>query len=348
MKPSIIHGSNVWFKSTLPFKVKENQIIYVEDEYNPKINQFIEKNYDTIKTLLQDEEYDFAYIPVIQRNLIDENTSVIPVNRSKITSESIARLKNIPPQKIYNTIFSYLNEEKSLKPGLILYQKTENNVYIFSYFEMNIITDYEFWNEIKWYIENIQNPILSKTFNMRHVVPPAMHDRTIVDNFEGSLQDKYSDIGEFILQTFSIAEQQKLSELRVTEDYRILLTDYDNMEIHLTPLQKAVYLFFLKHPKGVVFDVAFKDKYKDELLRIYIKLSTRDNDAKEKSIDALVDPSENSFYEKCSFIRIAFIKGLKDFDKSLIENYCITANERHFAHKKIPLDEKLVRIEADI
>ena len=40
---------------------------------------------------------------------------------------------------------------------------------------------------------------------------------------------------------------QELSPIRITQDYRIFLTLYKK-EIVLTPLLKAVYLFFLKYP----------------------------------------------------------------------------------------------------
>ena len=265
MKPSIMHGSNVWFNSTLPFRVKEDQIIYVENEYNPEINQFIEKKYEIIKALMLEEGLDFVYIPEILKSLINEYRDIIPNYRSQVTSESIALLKDFPPQIIYNTIFSYLTEEKSLNPGLIRYQKTENNVHIFSYFEMNIITDYEFWNEIKWYIENIQIWDLRRAPYIRTVPLSAMYDWTKIVKSKDNFKVKYSDISEFILQALIHSELLKPSELRITKDLRIVLTDYDYMEIHLTPLSKALYFLFLKHPKGIFFKNL--PDYKDLMFR---------------------------------------------------------------------------------
>jgi hypothetical protein len=57
------------------------------------------------------------------------------------------------------------------------------------------------------------------------------------------------------------------SNVVITKDFRIFLPGYDNVEVELSPLPKAVYILFLKHPKGI----AFKDlpKYKTEVWMIW-------------------------------------------------------------------------------
>ena len=39
----------------------------------------------------------------------------------------------------------------------------------------------------------------------------------------------------------------------ITTDLRVILTDYGNMEIKMEPINKAVFLLFLRHPEGIVF-----------------------------------------------------------------------------------------------
>ena len=130
-------------------------------------------------------------------------------------------------------------------------------------------------------------------------------------------------------------EEPKLSRLQVTEDYRILLPDYD-IEIKMAPLIKAVYLLFLRHPEGIVF----KDlvDYREELKGIYNKI-TRYMDfwRVNRSIDALVDPTRNAINEKCSRIREAFVAQLRE---DIAENYYITGYR--LSPKSIKLDRKLV------
>ena len=57
-------------------------------------------------------------------------------------------------------------------------------------------------------------------------------------------------IAESILEQL-IHSDDRLSRIVITKDYRIVLPDYQNMEIKMEPIVKAVYLLFLKHPEGI-------------------------------------------------------------------------------------------------
>jgi hypothetical protein len=129
------------------------------------------------------------------------------------------------------------------------------------------------------------------------------------------------------------------SNVVITKDFRIFLPGYDNVEVELSPLPKAVYILFLKHPKGI----AFKDlpKYKKELSGIYKSISNREHPVIiSRSLDDLVNPTKNSINEKCSRIREAFYAKVPE---PLAEFYCVTGG-RAMA-KKIILDRKYVKFE---
>ena len=79
-------------------------------------------------------------------------------------------------------------------------------------------------------------------------------------------------VDELILRKL-LEKEDTLSRLVVTRDYRILLPDYHNMEIEMTPLPKAVFLLFLKHEEGIPFK--FLSDYEDELRDIYMRLTDR-------------------------------------------------------------------------
>lgn len=114
--------------------------------------------------------------------------------------------------------------------------------------------------------------------------------------------------------------EQKLSRLIFTEDYKIILPDYNNMEIKMEPLPKAVYMLFLSHPEGI----RFKDLpcYREELARMYLNVTDRnDLHAAYQSILNVTDPTKNSINEKCSRIKEAFISR---FDDNLASYYYIT------------------------
>jgi hypothetical protein len=87
----------------------------------------------------------------------------------------------------------------------------------------------------------------------------------------------------------------------VNERNQILLPALGNLEIRLTPLFKALYIFYLTHTEGV--RLADLNDFKAELLALYRKLSVRDDDeVSKKSIDDLVDAFGNSFSQKKSKI----------------------------------------------
>jgi hypothetical protein len=133
-----------------------------------------------------------------------------------------------------------------------------------------------------------------------------------------------------------IEEKPRLSRLVITKDMRIILPDYQNMEIPMEPINKAVYLLFLRHPEGILFK--HLPDYRKELAEIYQKIKPLGlNERALKSIEDVTNPCLNSINEKCARIRGAFVSR---FDDNLAKNYYIFG-WRGF-EKKISLDRKLV------
>lgn len=128
----------------------------------------------------------------------------------------------------------------------------------------------------------------------------------------------------------------QLSRLVITKDCQILLPDYNDIEVKMEPLVKAVYFLFLNHPEGIIFKELAD--YREELLNIYKKLKPMGlNKRTIQSIEDVTNPLLNSINEKCARIRSAFVK---EFDESLAKNYFVSG-ERGEA-KKIVLPRDLV------
>lgn len=128
----------------------------------------------------------------------------------------------------------------------------------------------------------------------------------------------------------------QLSRLVITKDYRIILPDYNDIEIKMEPLVKTVYFLFLKHPEGIVFK-GLTD-FREELLNIYKDLKPMGLSKRTiQSIEDVTNPLLNSINEKCARIRSAFVK---EFDEGLAKNYYIIG-ERGEA-KRIALPRDLV------
>ena len=136
-------------------------------------------------------------------------------------------------------------------------------------------------------------------------------------------------IGAPLLEELRIeAARAKLSRLVVTKDYRIILADYDDKEVELTPVHKAVYLLFLAHPEGIEFK-RLRD-YRDELARYYMATARlMDKQAIMESVEMLVDPLNNSINEKCSRIKKVFLDMMDEYTASY---YIISGHtQKHIA-----------------
>ena len=118
-------------------------------------------------------------------------------------------------------------------------------------------------------------------------------------------------IAEYILEQL-IHPDNRLSRMVITKDCRILLPDYNNMEIKMEPLVKAVYLLFLRHPEGIMFK--HLPDYRLELTQIYNKLRPAGlTDRAVHSIEDVTNPMLNSINEKCARIRGAFVGQFDDY-----------------------------------
>lgn len=344
----------VFFRKDLPFTPSRFQIIYVEDEYDSKANEYIKANFDKISTLLAANDYQFCYIPYgsvsnetikyYYPNLTDKD---IIIDNSHLTT--------------YQDLFLYTTKRTPLKSGFICYydEDVENEDEIDNDADWDSISLYKFaYLEISQYPELSIEELLLFYINEkcyrpdRYYIPPTSGydadyefdyaQQQLIDAIRERVERlKQLGINEMVLKSL-IAGEQKLSKLIISKGYKIYLSDYNNKEIILYPLVKAIFFLFLRHPEGILFKNL--PDYKNELKDIYLKISNRELlDDIDQSIESVTNPTKNSINEKCSRIREAFVK---EFDESLAQYYFITG-ERN-TPKKISLDRKLVTWEMEI
>jgi hypothetical protein len=139
-----------------------------------------------------------------------------------------------------------------------------------------------------------------------------------------------------------INQSIKLSRLKITKQFKIFMTDYDNQEIKMGPLPKTVFLFFLRHPEGVMF--THLQDYREELKMIYGHVCTSDDPQRmEESINRLIDPFDNSICEKCANVKKAFLVKVAD---NIAANYYVSGAQGE--KKGISLDRSLVEWECEL
>jgi hypothetical protein len=109
------------------------------------------------------------------------------------------------------------------------------------------------------------------------------------------------------------------SPLVVTVENNLVIPAYGNLEIRLTPLEKTLYLLFMRHPEGI--HLTSLVEHKAELQEIYTNISTLGSlDEMRQSIDDMCNALNNSASEKLSKIKGQFEKAL---GKELAKHYYI-------------------------
>lgn len=111
------------------------------------------------------------------------------------------------------------------------------------------------------------------------------------------------------------AEQQRkdeiISKIVIQSPRKLILPDYNSMEIKMAPATMAFYLLYLKHPEGI----KFKDlvNYRKELYRIY-SYTTKSDDKERitRTVDRMVDQLNGSQDEHRSRIKEAIDEAFTD------------------------------------
>ena len=100
-------------------------------------------------------------------------------------------------------------------------------------------------------------------------------------------------------------EEELFPQLIITEEFKIMLSGDNPIEVEMEPLVKAVYLLFLSHPEGIV--LKYLPDYRKELTALYLQLRPYGlTNRVKKSIIDVTNPTQNSINEKCARIRKLF------------------------------------------
>ena len=329
------------FEFQLKGKLDSKELVYVASEEDKSLTDLFETHPEVLEGWGQMIGFHIIYLPLLMKRLKEKK--VLKYRAPYLTD---ADFNNIEIGNDF--LLQYLDnpEDKDrIKHGFIRTEnihrgddgkdKATNRFYPLSSTNGEPLADQ---------LHRIGKQISSEKYKASRFIEGKTQDGDYLDDDTEELMEEVKEricklrqrgIAEYLLERL-IHPDDRLSRLVVTKDYRIVLPDYQNMEIKMEPIVKAVYLLFLKHPEGIAFK-SLPD-HRKELADIYTKLRPAGlTDRAMQSIEDVTNPLLNSINEKCARIRGAFVG---EFDDYMAKYYYIDGHRG--AIKKITLPRDLV------
>jgi len=321
---------------SLPFAMEENQVIYIESEYNPKVNEFLRRNYWEVRQIFSKELLEFVYIPAEYAHAMEEG----PVSKEWLSSkvpacrEFIAQRK---PELKTEEVFEKDAIIDPIGPSCIcngMGYAMGKSLY-FDAYHLNIM-DWQGDSTL-----TLQFTQIAKAYSRRkgrkyedefndHEIRSMLYE---MERLQRALQLKGVCPEVFDEMTRSLS---KVSPLVVKADGKIILPDFNNLELQMNPTRKTLYLLILSHPEGIHPDAIVGHWH--ELVRIYSKLTHFDDpDQIESVVATLCNEGKTSLYSNVSHLRKDMVRLL---GSNKAANYAITREADKLYH--IALDRSLV------
>lgn len=367
----------------IPFMPEKTEVFYLENGYDEKANQFVKENKETIRRLCASKGFTFVYLPDIEVpkeiskltisyyspggtytgcescDLTQSQVSkevkglqsnflldymINPHNRKNIRS-SFAWYNHSYPLLGYKKL-CYLFDIVAFDSDRALANPEEALEAIFSEVGKKANLSGRMYQSSKK-VEKDDTDNADDNFNNEEALDAET--RKMLDEVSDRLDKiRKRGISEAVIARY-IRPVPQLSHITITRDLRIILDDYNGMEIKMEPIVKTVYLFFLRHPKGVLFKQL--PYYTNEMEVIYRAVKEKKNFIDNAlssglqfkispGIATLCDPTKNSINEKCSRIKEAFVI---HFQETLAAHYYISGGRGGV--KTILLPHDLIRWE---
>lgn len=331
----------------IPFRPNKQQIIYVESHYDSAINEFIRTNYDAICDYCDKRALKFCYLPYLSKELNSPN--LLQYYAPYATSQTNYELSS-------DWLLEYMTcpeNRKKISPSLLYYKYMDTSGYPEGTTILCGITIEcaSLWDTITEIHNEVYDNDIRYSISADHAMEdfvkaeyPDKETWQLIHEIEERVEQlAQKGISEHILAQI-VAKPQVVSRMVITTDNRIILPDYGNMEIEMTPLVKAVYFLFLRHPEGIVYKCL--TDYRNELADLYSQIKSGQNIHSLSlyehtkimcSVNDIADPTKNSINEKVARIREAFVTR---FNERLAINYIVQGGRGE--PKRIPLHREMV------
>jgi hypothetical protein len=129
----------------------------------------------------------------------------------------------------------------------------------------------------------------------------------------------------------------------VNGDMKIVLPEYDEMEVKMPAMSRTLYILFMKLRKQGMDGIVLKniDQYRDDIINIYNLVKPGASERRvAQSVENLCDPLSDSLNQAISRVNRCIKSVITD--KKLVEQYMITGNRG--AKYGIALDPELIAL----
>ena len=333
-------------KSHLTFEPDESEIIFYLPAPAPELEKQVSDNLEQIISAFAQRGLTFFFVPEFNRTFCSDSAYSGQIDYYNPRTDKVWNLQDFHLD--YEDIKEALSiPEKVNAPSFIRCKRKFGDYYTFSFKKIESNGDQDILDIVNEYSDNVGDNYLfafesdeERLERLEGLPADERFDeevyligKEIRDRIE-SLRAK--GLSSLAIQKLINDDSDNPSKLLIDRQSRIFLTDYGNKEIKLSPLHKAVFFLFLKHPEGIFF----KDlpSYREELGKIYGKITGRDEqEAINDSIEKLTDPFDNSINEKCARIKNAFVS---EFRVEIAQWYFIDGKKGE--RKTIKLPRELV------
>lgn len=353
----------------LPFEPDERQVIYVENDFDERINAIIKGNYERLKWIFNRANLDFVYLPMFFND--EETREKVLYYAPYLTNEVIEKAELRSSYLL--GYMSHLENNEKISPSLLYAPKKEDDEWTFEgqkidcditdsdflkYFE-DLVVDIEEELSLvtlfrsRRYDEDIDEIISANNTETTPLEPSkpeysssglsrfsrwlkgasckcleeeydeeseSSTNLSLDDILEEGAEEAFEDLERNIkrLRLYGIplvtivefvAKYETISRLRITDDLRIILPEYNNKEVKMSALYKALYLLFvINRKKGIVLQRL--EEHHSDLVYLYKKTLKRDNltPRQFESINKLETSynDEGSIYVTLTRIKTAF------------------------------------------
>lgn len=351
---------------SLPFEPQENQVIYIEGQFDAAINRVLTDHYGQLFYYYKRQGLEFIYMPMFQGNAELEE-------QIRYYAPYLNDVEWMTRQISSEFLLQYLEpaaHRTEIKPSLLYGGQYKDGI-----IEYQAVTVSDNLDSLKLNFNDMGSSLMRRAYNMIGAIGSAFHAtekcklreepvilQAEMDECWGccpTKEEEDEDCTEMLRQLQEtvqrlrlkgvpmgiihslIDQQEKLSRMVITENYRIFLPDYGNMEIEMSALPKTLYFFFLLHPEGIILK-HLPDHY-EAICRIYRQLKPNIKEEKLRtSITRLTNPFSNRIHEVLSLIHYAFAS---KFDERLATHYTVNGEKGQWY--KISLDPELIHWEEE-